>query len=122
MELANLIRTKSDPTLRRGEPLNILFASTEVAPFSKTGGLGDVAAALPGALAARGHHVSVITPLYKGLDPQKMLWSRRLRTLEVPRQARSQRKLEDTIWEGRLGYDVRIFFVDAPGYNDREGL
>ena len=63
MELANLIRTKSDPTLRRGEPLNILFASTEVAPFSKTGGLGDVAAALPGALAARGTRLGPITAL-----------------------------------------------------------
>lgn len=122
MELANLIRTKSDPTLRRGEPLNILFASTEVAPFSKTGGLGDVAAALPGALAQRGHHVSVITPLYKHLDAEKMLLSRRLRKLEVPRQARSQRKLEATIWEGRLGYDVRIFFIDAPEYYGRDGL
>jgi hypothetical protein len=40
------------------------FVSAEVAPFSKTGGLGDVMGALPKALAARGHRVMVVTPRY----------------------------------------------------------
>ncbi len=44
--------------------MKILFAASEVAPFSKTGGLGDVAAALPAALARRGHRLLVLTPLY----------------------------------------------------------
>lgn len=44
--------------------LNIVFASAEVAPFSKTGGLGEVLMSLPKALAARGHEVCVFTPLY----------------------------------------------------------
>ena len=44
--------------------MNILYASSEVFPFSKTGGLGDVAGALPAALAALGHDVKVVTPLY----------------------------------------------------------
>jgi starch synthase len=42
--------------------LNILFVSAEVGPFAKVGGLADVAAALPRALAARGHDVRVVTP------------------------------------------------------------
>ncbi len=45
--------------------MNIAFISSEVTPFARTGGLGDVAGALPRALAARGHTVSVITPLYR---------------------------------------------------------
>ncbi|HYV48723.1 MAG TPA: glycogen synthase GlgA [Myxococcaceae bacterium] len=44
--------------------MKILFISSEVAPFSKTGGLGDVAGALPAALAKLGHEVKVVTPLY----------------------------------------------------------
>ncbi len=47
--------------------MRILFLSSEVAPFSKTGGLGDVSGALPRALAARGHQVRVVTPLYRDI-------------------------------------------------------
>ena len=36
----------------------------QVAPWSKTGGLGDVCSSLPIALAARGHRVMVVTPRY----------------------------------------------------------
>src|SRR5690349_11639248 len=49
----------------------ILFVASEVAPLSKSGGLGDVAGALPLALAARGHDVSVITPRYGSIDPAR---------------------------------------------------
>ncbi|KAL7230018.1 hypothetical protein ACSBR2_008545 [Camellia fascicularis] len=43
---------------------NIIFVTAEVAPYSKTGGLGDVCGSLPIALAARGHRVMVISPRY----------------------------------------------------------
>jgi starch synthase len=49
--------------------MEILFVASEVAPFSKTGGLGDVSGALPAALAARGHRVAVVTPRYGSIDP-----------------------------------------------------
>lgn len=41
-----------------------MFASSEVAPFAKTGGLGAVSAALPRALAAARHDVRVVLPMY----------------------------------------------------------
>ena len=37
---------------------------SEAAPYSKTGGLGDVCGSLPIALASRGHRVMVISPRY----------------------------------------------------------
>ncbi len=49
--------------------MDVLFVSAEVAPYSKTGGLGDVAGALPLALAARGHRVVVVTPRHGVVDP-----------------------------------------------------
>ncbi len=47
--------------------MKILFATPEAMPYFKTGGLGDVARALPDALAARGHDVQVIMPLYRAV-------------------------------------------------------
>ncbi|MEW5700868.1 MAG: glycogen synthase GlgA [Candidatus Zixiibacteriota bacterium] len=45
-------------------PLRILYVSPEVVPFSKTGGLADVAGALPTALAQNGCDVRVLSPFY----------------------------------------------------------
>jgi starch synthase len=45
--------------------MKIAIVSSEVAPFSKTGGLADVAGALPIALSHLGHEVTVFTPLYR---------------------------------------------------------
>ena len=48
-------------------PLRIAQVSSELAPFAKTGGLGDVAAALPRWLARAGHDVRPFVPLYGNL-------------------------------------------------------
>ena len=47
--------------------MNILHASSEVFPYSKTGGLADATAALARAQAAAGHTVTLVTPLYRGI-------------------------------------------------------
>ena len=46
------------------ESLHIAFVAAEMTPFIKTGGLADVVGALPKALAARGHRVTVVLPRY----------------------------------------------------------
>ena len=44
-----------------------MFVSSEVAPYSKTGGLGDVSGALPASLQSLGHDLTVVTPLYSSV-------------------------------------------------------
>jgi granule-bound starch synthase len=51
--------------------MNIVFVGAEMAPWSKTGGLGDVLGGLPPAMAANGHRVMVISPRY---DQYKDAW------------------------------------------------
>lgn len=51
--------------------LKIVHIASEVAPFSKTGGLGDVVRSLPKALNRLGHEVIIITPLYSQVIDKK---------------------------------------------------
>ena len=51
-----------------GERLNVVFTGFECAPFSKTGGLGDVMQSLPKALVRRGHRVMSVAPMYYHYD------------------------------------------------------
>ena len=105
-------------------PLKILFVSAEVAPFAKTGGLADVAGALPKALAARGHDVRVIMPWYQSMA----LAGVQGKVLGQPVALTEEGLPEDmpaafTLREGRLpNSPVPIYFVDQPVYFDRERL
>ena len=47
--------------------MKVLFATSEIAPWVKTGGLGDVAAALPAALGDAGQDIRVLVPAYPAL-------------------------------------------------------
>ncbi len=47
--------------------MKLLFTASEAMPFVMTGGLGEVAGALPIALKKAGHDVRVILPLYKNI-------------------------------------------------------
>jgi starch synthase len=95
--------------------MDLLFVASEVAPFSKTGGLGDVAAALPEALAARGHRVTVVTPLYGSIDPRR----HRLRRLPQGAEARGEGA---GLWVAP-GRKARIHFLEHQRYfGSRSGL
>src|SRR5512135_454269 len=63
--------------------MEVLYVASEVAPFSKSGGLGDVSEALPGALAARGHRLAVVTPRYGSVDPERHRLERLALEVEV---------------------------------------
>src|SRR6266568_440686 len=67
--------------------MELLFVASEVAPWSKTGGLGDVSGALPRALAARGHTVAVVSPRYGSIDALAAGFTRRDSAVRVRGEA-----------------------------------
>ena len=92
----------------------ILFATSEVHPLIKTGGLADVSSALPSALRVLGHDVRVILPAY----PQVMAQCERLvlvRLLPILGVSTPVRLFESTLGE------IPLYLVDCPSYFDRLG-
>ncbi len=47
--------------------MKVLFVTSEVTPFSKTGGLAEVSCGLPRALKKLGHEVSIVSPKYRSV-------------------------------------------------------
>jgi starch synthase len=68
----------------KNKKLKVLIASPEVVPFAKTGGLADVAGALPKALARLGHQVKVILPKYRMVDEKKFRLKEREEAPPIP--------------------------------------
>lgn len=100
--------------------MKILHAGSELTPFARSGGLGDVLEALPAALASLGHDSSVAIPCYRGLREDPSLGAKFTGVkLQVPL---GHRVLEAEIWEGRAQNGVQIFLVRRDEFYDRTGL
>jgi starch synthase len=95
--------------------MKILFASAEVSPFAKVGGLGDVAGSLPKAVQEKGHDIKVIMPLYGLIDQEKY------NITNVPNSSISinvdNRKIFVSLKHCKLpNSDVSVYFVDNAEY------
>ncbi len=103
------------------EKLNILLAASEVVPFAKSGGLADVAGALPKALHALGHDVRVVLPRYYIVDREKYGLKRMEGSLGVPMG--SMGEAWAAVYEGVLpGSEVPVYFIEHEGFFGRKGL
>ncbi len=100
--------------------MKILFVSAEVAPFAKTGGLGDVSAALPRQLHGLGHDVRVVVPMYA-----RVLGRGHVFTEVVPEMAFALGDLtvRVAIFSAPLpGSEVPVYFVRCPSLYDRANI
>jgi starch synthase len=91
--------------------LKIVQIASEVAPFSKTGGLGDVSRSLSKALKRLGHEVIIITPLY-GRVIDKEAHKLRLIFADVIITLNSQEKIKVNYWRGYLMTGLPVYFVE----------
>jgi starch synthase len=94
--------------------VNVLFVSAELAPFAKTGGLGDVSAALPRHLARRGHDVRVSVPFYSRVATGGRVFEAvdNVRDVDV-RLGRPRYRF--SLYRSRLpGSDLDVYYVHCP--------
>jgi len=95
--------------------LKIVSVSSEVAPFSKSGGLGDVARSLPKALKRLGHEVIAITPLYdKVID--KKTYKLELIYSDIRAYLNSVDTVTVNYWRGYLLPGLPVYFIENTKY------
>src|SRR5438477_5725137 len=95
--------------------MRVLHAAAELFPWVKTGGLGDVIAALPPALAALGVNVRLVLPGFSGfLDAFELSEVARLKTPFAAERVR-------LALASLPGSGVRAYLIDHPAFYDRPG-
>ncbi len=100
--------------------LKVLFASPEVVPFAKTGGLADVSGKLPKVIADYGHDVKVFLPRYSSISP--LLLKGLIEGPSIDVQDGTSSSVARLV---RLPDSDRPFetvFIDYPRYFDRSEL
>jgi starch synthase len=99
--------------------MKLLLASSEVHPFSKTGGLADMVGALAKTLAQAGHRVGLVTPLYAGIR-EKFPKLKKLPTpLDLPL---GQQSIHADVWTLDVTKQLTIYFVEQPEFFSRAGI
>jgi starch synthase len=99
------------------DPLKIVIAAAEVAPFAKTGGLADVAGSLPKALKKAGHDVRIAMPRYKQITEGGYLLDY---PVEVDHHLETgiirQTKIKSK------NYEIPVYLIDNYKYFYRDGI
>jgi starch synthase len=99
--------------------LRLLLASSEVHPYSKTGGLADMAQALSKALAQAGHRVGLVTPLYLGVH-QRFAGLKPLDLrLDFPL---GRARYRGEVWTLEPHPGLTVYFIDQPEFYQRASL
>lgn len=98
--------------------MNVLIASAEVHPYSKTGGLADMTGALAKALAEAGCQVTLVTPLYSGIAeryPELAAGDQ----LDIPMAGQG---VSGRVKVLSLTHNLKVYFIEQPRYFGRPGL
>ncbi len=95
------------------QPLKILFVAAEVAPYTKFGGLADVAWALPRELKSLGHDVKIIIPKYGSIDTEKFNIKKYRDNIVVKTKSGD---IVSNIYKGIIPDNIEVFLVENREY------
>lgn len=111
------------PEVKQSRRLNLLVASSEAIPYAKTGGLADVAGALPREFAKLGHDVILLLPRYREVGQSGRTF-RPIVTLPIhtPQGVVSGVIEEDLVPVDGRPDGVRVWTIANDAYFDRPGL
>ncbi|MBC8492108.1 MAG: glycogen synthase [Candidatus Marinimicrobia bacterium] len=98
--------------------MKLLFATSEMAPFAKVGGLADVSQSLPIALSKLGVDIRVILPAYSTVNDVEL----NLVQITHPFKIRIHDETIEVILLEARGFPVKVYFVDAPYFFERIGI
>src|SRR5262245_26641886 len=99
--------------------MRILHASSEVHPYSKTGGLADMVGALAKTLARAGHETGIVTPLYRGIREKYPVLKKFDWWIDLPL---GSRRVQAEVWTVQPAERLTVYFIHAPEFFDRAGL
>lgn len=99
--------------------MNLLLASSEIHPYSKTGGLGDMVAGLAKSLARAGHEVALVTPLYAGIRERFPSLRKLDGKFDLPIDTR---RVTGGVWKLEPAERLSVYFVEHDQYYNRPGL
>lgn len=99
--------------------MRILFCASEVSPFAKTGGLADVAGALPAALHRLGCDVRIFMPLYRSVRDKVSGLKPLIQDVIVPVGVHDY---HIQFMEGRTEAGIPIYFLEKDEFFDRSSL
>ena len=99
--------------------MKILLASSEVHPYSKTGGLADMVGALGKALARAGHEACIVTPLYRSIRQRFPALRPADWQFDLPLGAQ---RVQAQLWSLEVENGLTVYFVDQPEFYQRAGL
>ncbi len=100
-------------------PLKVLFATPEAVPFAKTGGLADVAGALPKSLQALGCEIKMVMPFYRKVKSAGLPVQSLGQEVEV---SLKDEKIKADIYLGHLTQNIPVYFIGREELFDRENL
>lgn len=99
--------------------MKILFTSSEVIPYAKSGGLADVSGALPKALETLGAEVVIIMPKYKSCSSEKWDLEKLPVTLKIPVSGKIE---EAGVYSANHSDRTKVYFVEKDDYYHRDAL